>query len=85
MCAVVLGNVIYFRKGAYKANTAQGLSLLAHELTHVKQYLLGMRWWHYLWSCRCGYRQSRYEEEAYAMGEKVLNYFLQQTTPSKRL
>jgi Domain of unknown function (DUF4157) len=75
MCAVVLGKVIYFRKNAYQANTAQGLSLLAHELTHVKQYLSGMRWWHYIWSCRRGYRQSPYEQEAYDMGNKVLQYF----------
>jgi Domain of unknown function (DUF4157) len=76
MCAVVLGQVIYFRAGAYRANTPQGWGLLAHELTHVKQFLAGMRWWHYVWSCRHGYRNSPYEQEAYALGHHVMQHFL---------
>lgn len=79
MCAVVLGNVIYFRQGVYRADTPQAWGLLAHELTHVKQYSEGMRWWHYIWSCRRGYHNSHYEQEAYAVGEQVTHYFLQQT------
>lgn len=84
MCAVVLGKVIYFRQGAYCANTPQAWGLLAHELTHVKQHLEGMRWWHYLWSCRRGYRQSRYEQEAYEMGDRVVHYFLHLPSHNKR-
>jgi hypothetical protein len=42
MCAVVLGTHIYSRKNSYQFNTSHGLELLAHELTHVEQYLSGM-------------------------------------------
>lgn len=71
MCAVVLGHRIYFRAGAYQFNTAQGTELLAHELTHVEQYLSGMSLFKYLWAARRGYRQNPYEVEAYAKGAKV--------------
>lgn len=71
MCAVVLHHRIYFRSGVYQANTRQGATLLAHELTHVSQFLHGMTVLKYLWSCRHGYRNSRYEVDAYAMGELV--------------
>lgn len=71
MCAVVLGRCIYFRKNAYQANTASGLELLAHELTHVEQYLCGMTVIKYLWASRHGYRQNPYEIEAYAKGAIV--------------
>ena len=68
MCAVVLGNCIYFRAGYYQPNTKRGVELLGHELTHVSQYLHGMTICKYLWSCRKGYNKSAYELEAYAKG-----------------
>ncbi len=71
MCAVVLGHHIYFRAGAYQFNTLQGKELLAHELTHVEQYLSGMNIFKYLWASRRGYRQNPYEVEAYAKGAEV--------------
>lgn len=71
MCAVVLGTDIYFRNGAYQANTSKGIELLAHELTHIEQYLSGMTVFKYLWASRHGYRQNPYEVEAYAKGAYV--------------
>ena len=71
MCAVVLGHRIYFRKGVYHANTARGIELLAHELTHVEQYLAGMNVFKYIWASRYGYRKNPYEIEAYAKGAYV--------------
>jgi Domain of unknown function (DUF4157) len=71
MCAVVLGNYIYLRAGAYQANTKRGVELLGHELTHVSQFLHGMTLWRYVWSCRRGYRNSSYEIEAYAKGHMI--------------
>jgi len=71
MCAVVLGNRIFFRAGHYQADTPQGLCLLGHELTHVAQFLHGMTLIKYLWSCRKGYMQSPYEVQAYAMDSRI--------------
>ena len=71
MCAVVLGHRIYFREHAYQFGTPQGVELLAHELTHVEQYLSGMTIFKYLWAARKGYRQNPYEVEAYAKGAMV--------------
>ncbi len=71
MCAVVLGHRIYLREHAYRSNTLQGVELLAHELTHVEQYLTGMTVFKYLWAARRGYRQNPYEVEAYAKGAAV--------------
>lgn len=71
MCAVVLGHRIYFRPGAYQVNTLTGLELLAHELTHVEQYLSGMTILKYVWASRHGYRANLYEVEAYAKGAYV--------------
>lgn len=71
MCAVVLGHRIYFRPGAYQANTLAGIELLAHELTHVEQYLSGMTTLKYLWASRHGYWENPYEVEAYAKGAYV--------------
>ncbi len=75
MCALVLGNRIYFRAGYYQANTPQGAALLGHELTHVAQYLHGMTMLKYVWSCRKGYMQSPYEAQAYAMGARIAKDF----------
>jgi len=80
MCAVVLGHRIYFRDGAYQANTLKGIELLAHELTHVEQYLSGMTIFKYLWASRKGYKKNPYEVEAYAKGkyvcEQYVNYLI---------
>ena len=75
MCAVVLGNKVYFRAGVYQPNTKRGAELLGHELTHVSQFLHGMTLWRYIWSCRKGYMQSRYEIEAYAKGHIIAKNF----------
>jgi len=71
MCAVVMRHRIYFRLGAYQPNTPASTELLAHELTHVEQYLSGMTILKYLWAARRGYRQNLYEVEAYAKGAYV--------------
>ena len=73
MCAVVLGERVYFRAGMYQPNTKRGIELLGHELTHVSQFLHGMTLWRYIWSCRYGYRNSPYEQEAYAKGYLIAN------------
>lgn len=77
MCAVVLGHCIYLRSGAYQANTKAGVELLGHELMHVSQFLHGMTWLKYSWSCRYGYRKSQYEIDAYAKGRLIAANFQQ--------
>lgn len=71
MCAVVLGTRIYFRKDAYQIGSVRGVELLAHELTHVEQFLNGMTIIGYLWASRHGYKNNPYEIEAYAKGAFV--------------
>jgi hypothetical protein len=71
MCAVVIGRRIYFRAGVYQENTRQGVTLLAHELTHVEQFLTGMTIIKYLWASRQGYENNPYELEAYRKGDAV--------------
>ncbi len=71
MCAVVIGHRIYIRKGVYNADTLAGVNLLGHELTHVSQFLHGMTLFKYIWSCRHGYRNSHYEQDAYAKGAQI--------------
>lgn len=78
MAGIVLRNRIYFRKNAYLPNTAAGVELLGHELTHVAQYLHGMNVCKYLWACRHGYRKNPYEIEAYAKGAKIKADFINQ-------
>ncbi len=75
MCAIVLGTRIYFRPGAYQPGTLRGVELLGHELTHVSQFLHGMRLWDYVWSCRKGYRNSCYERVAYSNGHMIAQDF----------
>jgi hypothetical protein len=70
MQGVVLGNTIYFRQGAYHADTPCGMALLAHELTHVQQFANGMTICRYIWASRKGYRNNPYEVEAYENGAK---------------
>ena len=77
MCAVVLGARVYFRAGIYQANTRNGIELLAHELTHVEQFLSGMTVFKYLWASRRGYRQNPYEVEACAKGAYVCDQIFQ--------
>lgn len=36
--ALAVADTIYFRNGAYKPETEEGQKLIAHELTHVKQF-----------------------------------------------
>jgi hypothetical protein len=75
MCAVVLGECIYFRVGVYQPNTKHGIELLGHELTHISQFFHGMTLWRYIWSCRYGYRNSPYEQEAYAKGCFIAKHY----------
>ena len=75
MCAVVLGERVYLRAGVYKPHTQRGVALLGHELTHVSQFLHGMTLWRYVWSCRRGYYNSIYEQEAYAKGFLIGNSY----------
>ncbi len=75
MCALVLGERIYIRADVYQPNTKRGIELLGHELTHVSQFLHGMTLWRYIWSCRHGYRNSQYEQEAYAKGQLIANNY----------
>ncbi|MBO0722056.1 MAG: DUF4157 domain-containing protein [Blastocatellia bacterium] len=35
---------IYFRPGAYQADSIEGLALLAHEITHCRQYRNHGKW-----------------------------------------
>lgn len=71
MVAVVINYRIYFRAGVYQPDTKAGVALLGHELMHVSQFLHGMNWLKYLWSCRYGYRKSPYEVAAYAKAEVI--------------
>jgi hypothetical protein len=36
--AITLGQLVFFRRGAYNSETARGLSLIAHEAMHVGQF-----------------------------------------------
>ena len=71
MCGVTLGSRIHFRPGAYDANTADGIELLAHELVHVRQFREGMTVAGYVWACRRGYRRNRFEVEAYDVAARI--------------
>lgn len=77
MCAVVINYRIYIRPGIYVPNTRSGVALLGHELMHVSQFLHGMNWLKYIWSCRYGYRKSKYEVDAYAKGRLIAANFQQ--------
>lgn len=77
MCAVVLKHRIYLREGAYQADSFRGIELLGHELMHVSQFVHGMTYLRYIWSCRLGYQNSCYELEAYAKGKQIIADFRQ--------
>jgi len=70
---VTRGNHIFFKPGAYDPRTSRGIARLGHELVHVGQYRTGMTWVAYLWSCRKGYRNSKYEKQAFALQRWILN------------
>jgi RHS repeat-associated protein len=70
---ITRGNDIYFRPGVYDPCTPAGIAVLGHELVHVGQYSQGMTWISYLWSTRNGYENSKYEQPAYAMQDKIQN------------
>lgn len=80
MAGVTLRNKIYLRAHAYVPNTASGMALLGHEITHVQQFFEGMNYRKYLWSCRKGYCHSPYEIEAYATGAAIRNDFVRENT-----
>jgi hypothetical protein len=69
--AVVRGNDIYLRSGVYDSGTAEGAALLGHELVHVSQYRAGMTAFGYLYSALRGYMNSRYEQPAFAIQERI--------------
>ncbi len=71
MCGVTLGSRIHFRRGAYDANTADGIELLAHELVHVRQFSEGMTVAAYVWACRRGYRRNPFEVQAYELAARI--------------
>ena len=80
MCAVVLYQHIFLRMEidqprTYQPNTLRGIELLAHELTHVEQYLSGLTLIKYLWASRSGYCKNPYEIEAYAKASVVREQF----------
>ena len=75
MAAVVLGSRIHFRAGVYLPGTVHGIALLAHELTHVQQFLRGMTMLGYLWQSRRGYRRNPYEIEAHGKADSVMRAF----------
>ncbi|HMN80752.1 MAG TPA: DUF4157 domain-containing protein [Burkholderiaceae bacterium] len=80
MDAITLGNRIYLRPGVYAPDTAYGVEILGHELAHVVQYQNGMTYARYLWESRRGYRDNRYEVEAYAIGARMRADFLRRLT-----
>lgn len=69
---ITRGNHIYFREHAYVPQTARGLALLGHELTHVGQYRCGMTAATYLICGLFGYRRNIYEKAAFALQARIL-------------
>ncbi len=77
IAAITLGRTIYYRQDIfYNPHTADGLSLLAHEIKHIEQferYGLWKFYWNYLKAYfKGGYGESVPQEaEAYELGRKV--------------
>jgi hypothetical protein len=70
--AITRGNRIYFRPGACRTDTIDGLALLAHELAHVSQYRRGATWLSFILSyVRHGYRNSPFEIQARQVEARV--------------
>ena len=75
MDGITLGNKVYFRDGVYVPDTAPGVEILGHEITHVQQYANGMSYAGYIWASRNGYANNPYEVEAYAKGAAIRSSF----------
>jgi hypothetical protein len=82
--AITLGKTIYYRKSdRFDPHTPRGLALLAHEAKHVEQQERdGIVWFHIIYLLdyrRFGYgRQIRYEKEAYALQDKVIEHLVKE-------
>jgi hypothetical protein len=74
---ITLYNVIYLRR--YNPDDIYCLSMLGHELVHVRQYAEGMTIMSYLRSCKKGYSKSCYEMEAYEMEHQIRKFL--ETSP----
>jgi hypothetical protein len=71
--AVTLGRNIFFARGKYNPKTPQGLALIVHELTHIKQLQKNTN----LQKGDLGVTQrASLEKEALGNERKVLNYFM---------
>lgn len=82
MSGITLKTDIYFREGVYVPNTASGVEILGHELTHVQQYLNGMSYLDYIFSSWKGYMNNPYEIEAYSKEADIrMNFCV--TNPGK--
>jgi len=69
--ALTIGHTIYVEPAHYDPDSISGLALLAHELTHVRQWARD-GWWHFavrygLEYLRRGYYGVSYERQAYAV------------------
>jgi hypothetical protein len=73
--AVTLKSRIFIRQGAYYSATPAGLELLAHELTHVRQFADGMSYSKYLWSAVRGHSKSIYELQAFENAAAIRKYY----------
>jgi hypothetical protein len=71
MAAVTIHDDIYIRSGEYVPDTAGGVELLGHELTHVVQYEHGLTIFKYMLASIRGYNSNRYEVEAYSSGAQI--------------
>jgi Domain of unknown function (DUF4157) len=80
-CAIVRGKDVYVRPGMYVPDTAEGLALLGHELTHVSQYRSGMTALKYLCAALRGYANNKYEQEAFAVQAAILRDFASRAGP----
>lgn len=86
--AVTWNRVVHFAQSQYDPRTPEGLSLIAHEMLHVRQQreLGWLRFLaRYVWALRrAQYRGSRnaqhpMERPAYALGQEVLEALQRQT------
>ena len=73
--AVTLKRRIFVRPGAYQSTTMAGIELLAHELTHVRQFADGMNYLKYLWSAVRGHSKSIYELQAFEYAAAIRKYY----------
>jgi len=73
--AMTLKTRIFMRPGAYHSATPAGLELLAHELTHVRQFADGMSYFKYLWSAVRGHSKSIYELQAFENAATIRKHY----------